>query len=299
MRLIALFSVFFAIFLLIMSGKGAPSFSASDMRVFMEDTAYPGGVALVRIGASNENPRVFTKIGGAPREVKTFIKNGSRYAIAAISLDYEPGAEITLWREDTNATFLVQVGDKDRVVQGISVSRKMEALDKKTVKRVGEERVILRNAIAQFNANRLAEMRFSPPTNGRLSAEFGVRRVINGKPRRPHGGADIAAPIGTIVRAPAPARAALVDRHFFCGKFVLLDHGDGLFTLYCHLDRHLVKQGDELEEGEAFAHVGRTGRVTGPHLHWSAALNGAWFDPLLLMSEDGVAEMLNLNKKRE
>lgn len=125
---------------------------------------------------------------------------------------------------------------------------------------------------------------FEQPVQGRLSSVFGHRRVFNGQPRARHSGLDIAAPVGTPVKAPAPATVAAVGDYFFNGKTVLLDHGGGLVTMYCHLHRIDVAEGEQVRRGAVFAAIGATGRATGPHLHWTVSLAGVRVDPLRAMA---------------
>jgi murein DD-endopeptidase MepM/ murein hydrolase activator NlpD len=114
---------------------------------------------------------------------------------------------------------------------------------------------------------------------GRRSSSFGLRRFFNGVARNPHGGMDIAAPSGTPIVAPTSGRVIDVGDYFFSGNQVVLDHGSGLLTLYAHLSRVDASEGQALKAGEAFGAVGATGRVTGPHLHFSVYLNSTAVDP--------------------
>jgi murein DD-endopeptidase MepM/ murein hydrolase activator NlpD len=124
---------------------------------------------------------------------------------------------------------------------------------------------------------------FRLPVEGSLRDNFGARRVFNGQPRSPHNGVDFPAPAGTPVRAPAPGRVALAEELYFSGGTVILDHGGGLFTSYFHLSRLEVAEGELVRDGQEIGAVGSTGRVTGPHLHWSARLEGARVNPLFLL----------------
>ncbi|MBF0321985.1 MAG: M23 family metallopeptidase, partial [Magnetococcales bacterium] len=124
---------------------------------------------------------------------------------------------------------------------------------------------------------------FRIPVTGRFSGVFGSRRQINGQMRNPHNGVDIAALEGTPVMAPAPGTVALLGKnYFFTGNTLLLDHGDGVISLYAHLHDFRVAEGEWLPAGTVLGTVGKTGRATGPHLHWGFLVRGARVDPLLL-----------------
>lgn len=121
------------------------------------------------------------------------------------------------------------------------------------------------------------------PVTGTVSGVFGSQRILNGEPRRPHNGVDIAAPEGTPVVAAADGIVAL--RHsdmYFTGKTVMIDHGHGLSSVYVHMSVIAVAAGQRVAKGETIGRVGATGRVTGPHLHWGVSHFATPIDPALL-----------------
>ena len=124
---------------------------------------------------------------------------------------------------------------------------------------------------------------FVLPAEGRLASRFGLRRFFNGEPRSPHSGLDLAVPRGTPIKASAHGQVLAVDDYFFNGKTVFVDHGNGLISMYCHLDRIDVEAGDAVGQGQRIGLSGKTGRASGPHLHWSVILNGAMVDPALFV----------------
>ncbi len=143
--------------------------------------------------------------------------------------------------------------------------------------------------IATFSEPVPPSLRMRAPVAGPRSSSFGLRRVFNGQSRNPHSGMDIAAAVGTPVVAPIAGQVIDVGDYFFNGKTVWLDHGSGLLTMYCHLSAVHVKVGDRLAVGDLLGDVGATGRVTGPHLHWSVSLNRAMVDPALFLGAEGAA----------
>ena len=125
---------------------------------------------------------------------------------------------------------------------------------------------------------------FRWPVKGRISGVYGSQRILNGEPRRPHFGIDIAAPKGTKVVAPAAGVVTLVHRDmFFSGGTMIVDHGHGLSSAFLHLSRILVKKGQRVKQGQPIARVGSTGRSTGPHLDWRINLFGRRLDAALLV----------------
>ena len=115
-----------------------------------------------------------------------------------------------------------------------------------------------------------------------MSSVFGSRRILNGKPRRPHNGVDVAAPRGSTIAAAADGVVALTHPDmFFTGKTVMIDHGLGIGTIYIHMDAIEVKKGALVRRGQLIGRIGMTGRATGPHLHWSLKWRKARLDPLL------------------
>ena len=125
---------------------------------------------------------------------------------------------------------------------------------------------------------------FRWPIKGRISGVYGSQRILNGEPRRPHFGIDIAAPTGTKVLAPADGVVTLVHPDmFFSGGTMIVDHGQGLSSAFLHLSRILVEKGEQVVQGQPIAEVGATGRSTGPHLDWRINLFSRRLDPALLV----------------
>jgi murein DD-endopeptidase MepM/ murein hydrolase activator NlpD len=127
----------------------------------------------------------------------------------------------------------------------------------------------------------------SPLRTEARGKNFGARRLFNNEPRNPHTGIDYSAKKGTAVLAAANGTVVLAEEHYFAGKSLFIDHGDGLITMYFHLDRILVHNGESVERGQRIATVGSSGRATGPHLHFGVRWRGARVDPRLLLGSIG------------
>jgi len=125
--------------------------------------------------------------------------------------------------------------------------------------------------------------RFVWPAAGIVSGVYGSQRILNGKPRRPHYGVDIAAPTGTPVFAPAAGRVTLATSMVLSGNTLMIDHGRGLRSTFMHLSRLTVREGEQVKQGQKVGEVGATGRATGPHLHWGMSWFSTRLDPATFM----------------
>ena len=161
--------------------------------------------------------------------------------------------------------------------------------DPEAAKRIAEEGAMVANARSRRDQRTDYDTGFAWPAQGRISGVYGSQRVLNGEPRRPHFGLDIAAPTGSPVYAPADGIVTLVHPDmYFSGGTLILDHGQGLSSTFLHLSKILVEAGMFVEQGELIAEIGMTGRASGPHLDWRMNWLDRRVDPQLLMS--GVPE---------
>ena len=152
------------------------------------------------------------------------------------------------------------------------------------IKRADEERQRLREIFDRVTPERLWNGKFRVPLDGVTSgSNFGKRRILNGNPGSPHGGADLPGATGTPVHAAQRGRVVLADELFFAGNTVVVDHGLGVYTFYGHLSEISARVGDILEAGDVLGKVGATGRVTGPHLHWGLTVERARVNPLQIV----------------
>jgi murein DD-endopeptidase MepM/ murein hydrolase activator NlpD len=192
---------------------------------------------------------------------------------------------VTRWRGDTREDAALRVSANPYPVEKVRVSDRYahpSARNLERAKREGEKVALLwpRRSPGHASFPLAPPMKGAPPPRN-----FGTRRVVNGEPRNPHGGADYPAPTGTPVLAVAPGKVVLADEHFFSGRSVYLDHGDGLLSMYFHLDSIGVRPGETVAAGARLGTVGATGRVSGPHLHFALRWKGARIDPRPLLGD--------------
>lgn len=253
--------------------------TADDDR-WPQSRAVPGGVVVLDLGAAPQAPRVL--LGGAPVLV---LGAPARWrAVAGIGLSTRPGPlELRVQGGDLERRLTVQVKPATYTVQRLTVPQRQVDLSSEDLARYERERAHLATVTATRSERLPESLRMQAPVPGPRSSSFGLRRIFNGQSRSPHSGMDIAAPTGTPIRAPLAGQVIDTGDYFFPGRCVWLDHGSGLLTLYAHLDAIGVEKGRELAAGEVLGTVGATGRVTGPHLHWSVLLNRAYVDPALFL----------------
>ncbi|KQP35270.1 M23 family metallopeptidase [Pseudorhodoferax sp. Leaf274] len=249
--------------------------------VWPRPAAVPGGVARLSLGPSATRPQAHA--GEVPLLV---VGDAIEWtAVVGIALAARPGeASITVAEAGEPPRRLpYRIAPKKYQEQRLTVSPRTVDLSPEDQARYEREREHLAGVMATFSPGVPRQLQMQVPVPGRRSSSFGLRRVFNGQARNPHSGMDIAAATGTPVRAPLDGRVVDVGDYFFNGGTVWLDHGAGLLSMYCHLSAMDVKPGDQLRAGDAFCAVGATGRVTGPHLHWSVMLNRAMVDPALFI----------------
>jgi murein DD-endopeptidase MepM/ murein hydrolase activator NlpD len=245
----------------------------------------PGGVALVDLGPALVAPQA--SVDGVPVLVSG--RPGGWTAVVGIPLEAEPGERVLAVRREGSPTESVRfaVEPVRYAEQRLKVAPGKVDLSPQDLARHEREREHSATVTATWSATAPETLRMAQPVPGRRSGSFGLRRVFNDQPRNPHGGMDIAAPTGTPVVAPAAGRVIDTGDYFFNGHTVWLDHGNGLLSMYCHLSRIDVKVGDVVATSARIGAVGASGRVTGPHLHWSVMLNRTMVDPALFLAGGG------------
>lgn len=208
-----------------------------------------------------------------------------RAVFVGLPISMQPGvANLSYQVSGQPQTHSFEVVEKTYTEQHLTIANKaMVDPPPETLKRIRNESVRQRSLYNSFSPALDMAAGFVIPLVGTTTSLFGHRRFFNGQPRSPHSGLDIAAATGTPIKAAGNGVVTLADDLYFNGNTLFLDHGQGLITMYCHLSKLLVTEGDEVQQGQEIGLVGATGRVTGPHLHWSVSLNGNRVDPTTFM----------------
>lgn len=249
------------------------------------DRVKQGGIAAVHIGGLPAG-QARLRVGSREIPLTPASPDGSRLVWIGVDLEQRPGTLDVALEGSTPAgravrarTALVVV-DAAYPVQRLSVPRSFTDLDAPTLDRIAREKAVLDRLWEVATPTRLWRQAFRAPlAEPARGTGFGLKRIINGDPRAPHTGVDFAVPAGTPVAASNAGLVALAEEHFFGGRSVILDHGEGLYTMYFHLQESLVRPGQHVTQGEPIGRVGSTGRATGPHLHWGVRLYGARINP--------------------
>ncbi len=214
--------------------------------------------------------------------------NDGAVALLPISLNVPEGnypvlaAVVDLQGRTTATELTLRVDYKERPEEHLTLPERMVTPETRDVLRINRESALL-NETFDLRSPRLWT-NFERPVDGSVSSVFGKRRMMNGKPKSPHSGTDFRGPTGTPVHSISNGRVAMVADLFYTGHTVVVDHGEGLVSLYAHLSKVLVRQGHELLTGDVLGEVGSTGRSTGAHLHLTVRLLQERVDPLALLT---------------
>ncbi|MFY9844845.1 MAG: M23 family metallopeptidase [Terriglobales bacterium] len=215
------------------------------------------------------------------------------FALAGVSLETKPGtyplelhAETAFGQsagQGISFTKKVRVESQRYPRVLLKVPARYTAPSPEDQRQIEQDKEIKADAFKTLRPGREWNGAFAPPVNAEISDVFGVQRVFNGSVESTHQGLDFRVPSGTSVAAVNRGRVVLAQPLFFEGNCVVIDHGQGLLTLYLHLSKFLVKEGDDVEKGQPIGLSGGTGRATGPHLHLAVRWQGVYLNPQVLL----------------
>jgi hypothetical protein len=277
---------------LMLSGiPGAMALSLSDIYLSAR-VVHQGELSLIRIHVENGETPLVTwmgkKVDLVPNPEKT-----DWVGFLGVDLTAGPGRkDVVVKASDSGPEqrLDVEIREKDYGVRNLTLPQNMVDLDAETLARVRKESAVTNALWEAEPSSPLWEGPFIKPVPGEVIGPFGRRSVINGQPRSPHTGVDLRGKKGTPIKAINDGRVVLTADHFFSGLSVVIDHGGGIQSMYFHMDKIQVQQGELVEKGAIIGSVGSTGRATGPHLHWGVRVNGARIDPSQLVDESSQLE---------
>lgn len=245
-----------------------------------QQSAVPGGVVIIPL---TKQTSIKPKVQFQNKPVMVIAAQQHWQAVLGVPLDLAAGTHrVVVQSGDQTSTVMFDIADKQYPTQHITIKDKRKVNPNQyDMQRINRESARINAALQQWTEQDTISFNFIWPIKGRVSGLFGRRRVFNGEPRKPHSGMDIAAATGTLIQAPEAGIVRGTGDYFFNGNTVFIDHGQGLVTMFCHLDQIHVKDGQSIEQGQVIGTVGETGRVTGPHLHLGVSLNDERVEPTL------------------
>lgn len=259
----------------------------SAASIAAEHSPRPGGVAIVDIAAvESPDGKAPTALFAGQRTL-VFQAGGRWYAAIGLPLSQVPG-NATLTVTDSlgkNSVLMIDVKEHSYREQRLTVKKSYVDLSQEQLERVIADRKIIDGALQNYRELPMTGVSLVAPADGPKSSSFGLRRFFNDKPRSPHSGMDIAAPLHSPVVAAGDGIVKATGNYYFNGNTIFVDHGQGFVTMYCHLSDIGVEDGESVIAGELIGKVGATGRVTGAHLHFGTYLNGNAVDPAIFIGD--------------
>jgi murein DD-endopeptidase MepM/ murein hydrolase activator NlpD len=212
--------------------------------------------------------------------------------IVAIDLACKPGSykvKVKGWTGNGNSPageeiYTLKVAGKEFAERRLKVAKKYVSPPQAEMERINREAATTKKLFTLNTQEKFWDGDFLKPVTGGITSPFGRKNFVNDQPRSPHSGVDLRGAVGTPVKAPAAGKVILSDDLYFAGNTVMVDHGFGLISYFCHLSKINVKNGDMVARGDLIGLVGSTGRVTGPHLHWTIKLLGLRVDPMSVLA---------------
>ena len=243
-----------------------------------DEAAWPGGIAFIDLGPADGSAPAVEYNG---KRVLVTRDDGRWRVAVGVPLDTPPGTATVTTADGTQHQF--DVAEHAYREQHLTVAPGFVSLSEENLARVGKERVIIDAALNNFRDASFDSIELQLPVDGPRSSSFGSRRFFNNEARSPHKGMDIAASAGTPILAPRAGVITATGDYYFNGNTVIVDHGQGYITMFCHLSEIDVDEGQVVKPGDTLGAVGATGRVTGAHLHFGTYMNGTAVDPALLL----------------
>ncbi len=243
---------------------------------------------LAEAGLHNQRNQQFSGMTFKKRKFPLEAVKGGWRGVVAVPLGTKAGTYNLALNSRSGSRLLipVTVREHDYGEQRLTVKNEMATpMRPENLKKIKQDRNDLKIAYNSSEPRLLFSRELQPPLHSKLTSTFGTRRFLNGKPKSPHGGVDYKAKIGLPVPAAAAGRVVLAEPLYYSGRIVIIDHGLSIFTLYMHLSEIDCQVGDLIKAGQIIGKSGRSGRVTGPHLHFGVKIAGVFVDPLRFVAD--------------
>jgi murein DD-endopeptidase MepM/ murein hydrolase activator NlpD len=243
----------------------------------------PGEIVVVTIASKTAIPKPAVRV--FERELPPFAVDGHTWRVlVGIDIDTRPAKYVLdVQAGSEHATRTLVVAPKKFPTRRLTVDQAFVNPPESVQARIAEESKLVAALWEASSGSRLWDGPFVRPVPHPANSAFGTRSIFNGQPRSAHGGADFLSPAGTPIKSPNAGTVVLARNLYYSGNTVIIDHGLGLFSYFAHLSETSVAERDTVAAGQVVGKVGATGRVTGPHLHWTLRVGGARVDPLSLL----------------
>lgn len=270
-----------SVLLLLASGSGRAADGANPSIEIRPTSSRPGDVLLVVITGTSKSPT-----GTLGDRTLHFYPLGDHHeALAPISLDAEEGPlTVTVDTEGAELTAAIEIQPGNFPERELTVDKKFVAIPESVKARIAADQRAFDRAYRVPFGPRLFTEGFARPRDSEVTAHFGDQRTLNGKKKTVHYGLDLDGSVGEPITAANDGRVVMVRDCYTTGNTVLISHGGGVFTGYFHLSAFKVKQGAKVKRGDLIGLVGKTGRVTGPHLHFTTRVDGLYVNPEAMLA---------------
>lgn len=257
-------------------------FLTLQLFAYPKEEIVPGGIVKLYF---NEEPTIFCD----NKEKRAFIQRREKDWMVLLPIPLDEKSK-TLKLTSKTATQVqehtIEIAPKSYPTQHIKVRNKEYVKpSEKTLKRIGNDAKIKKDNYLRHTPLRISSLKMIKPLDSKLRHDFGRRRVFNGVAKNPHKGIDLSGRCGDKIKAPLSGWVIVLGDLFYNGKMMIIDHGQGLITAYSHMSKIYKPSGTWIEQGDVIGEVGKTGRVSGPHLHWSVYLNNVAVNPDLFLED--------------
>lgn len=284
------FILFFTVIAVLICVSGSAPAIQTDVRISHEARSLqPGEVVLIAVESTQPFKGVYGEAFDRRFPFFSETSDSVWQGLIGIDLGTKPGEYViqvkgTIAGKPVAYQHTITVLNKEFPVRRLTVDSKFVNPPQESLNRISRESKQVQSIFAKLTPQKLWSGPFIAPVPGPPISAFGKRNILNGQERSPHSGTDFKGAAGTPIKAPNEGVVVLTEDLYFSGNTIIIDHGLGLYSYFAHLSGFASKEGDTVRAGDIVGYVGATGRVTGPHLHWTVRLVQTLVDPLSLIA---------------